>query len=105
LTPRPVRLQLSRAKGFNLQAHSRAINGLPAARVDRATRWGNPHVFVIGDKVSPGLRFACETLPLLDVKPLRGKNLACWCALPRTGEEDKCHGAILLEAANREDAL
>lgn len=37
----PVRIQLSRRKGFHLQAVSRALNGLPAARVDRATRFGN----------------------------------------------------------------
>ncbi len=43
--PRPVRLQLSRKKGFNLQAWSREVNGLPAVKVDRATRWGNPFRF------------------------------------------------------------
>jgi hypothetical protein len=38
----PVRLRLSRAKGFDLQALSRATNGLPAVNVARPTRWGNP---------------------------------------------------------------
>ena len=38
----PVRIQMKREKGFNLQEHSKAINGLPAIRVDRATKWGNP---------------------------------------------------------------
>jgi len=40
----PVRLQLSRRKGFNLQAHSLAVNGLPAVNVARGPgrRWGNP---------------------------------------------------------------
>ena len=42
----PVRMRLSRAKGFNLQAASRAINGLPAVSVARPGKWGNP--FVIG---------------------------------------------------------
>lgn len=37
-----VRLQLSRAKGFNLQAASRALNGLPAVVVARPGRLGNP---------------------------------------------------------------
>ncbi len=32
---RPVRLRLSRAKGFNLQAHSLATNGLEAVNVAR----------------------------------------------------------------------
>ena len=32
---RPVRLRLSRAKGFNLQEHSQAVNGLPAVNCAR----------------------------------------------------------------------
>lgn len=39
---KPVRLQLSRRKGFRLDAHSRAVNGLPAVNVARPRRWGNP---------------------------------------------------------------
>ena len=42
-----VRLQLSRKKGFNLQEHSRAINGLPAIICARPSVFGNP--FKIGD--------------------------------------------------------
>ena len=38
----PVRLQLSRRKGFNLQALSQATNGLPAVSVMRPGHWGNP---------------------------------------------------------------
>jgi hypothetical protein len=41
---RPVRLQLSRKKDFNLQALSRATNGLEAVRVSRPGKWGNPFV-------------------------------------------------------------
>ncbi|PZU95592.1 MAG: hypothetical protein DI527_00860 [Chelatococcus sp.] len=40
----PVRLQLSRRKGFDLQALSRATNGLPAIKVTRPGAWGNPYV-------------------------------------------------------------
>lgn len=39
---KPVRLQLSRKKGFDLQAHSRSVNGLPAVVVSRPGPWGNP---------------------------------------------------------------
>ena len=40
----PVRLQLSRRKGFNLQALSRETNGLEAVVVTRASKkWGNPY--------------------------------------------------------------
>lgn len=38
----PVRLQLRRAKGFDLQATSHARNGLPAMKVARPGRFGNP---------------------------------------------------------------
>lgn len=27
---------------------------------------------------------------------LAGKNLACWCPLPKDGEQDWCHAAVLL---------
>lgn len=46
----PVRLQLSRRKGFRLQAHSRALNGLPAVKCARRGKWGNP--FVVGSEVA-----------------------------------------------------
>jgi hypothetical protein len=38
----PVRLQLSRRKGFDLQALSQATNGLPVVKVSRPGKWGNP---------------------------------------------------------------
>lgn len=38
----PVRLQLSRQKGFDLQAHSLALNGLPAINCARPGPHGNP---------------------------------------------------------------
>lgn len=37
----PVRLQLSRASGFNLQALSISTNGLTAIKVDRSSPFGN----------------------------------------------------------------
>jgi hypothetical protein len=66
---RPVRLHLSRAKGFNLQAHSRATNGLPAVNVARPSGWGNPArigaYFKVGDPDPSGRSFFrmawCET--------------------------------------------
>ena len=32
---------------------------------------------------------------------LTGKNLACWCPLPETGEPDLCHATVLLQFVNR----
>lgn len=92
----PRRIQLSRKRGFNLQAVSQALNGLPAIKVTRPGRWGNPWTFANSGNVHPALRFACETAPLWDVSPLRGKNLACFCAL-----DAECHADVLLELANR----
>ena len=83
MTARPVRLRLSRRKGFDLQALSRATNGLPAVNCARPGKWGNPHTRDNSGSVPVVLRYVCETLPLLDVAPLRGKNLACWCSLCR----------------------
>lgn len=38
----PVRIQVSRKKGFNLQEYSKSINGLEAVKCDRTTKFGNP---------------------------------------------------------------
>ena len=116
----PQRIRLSRARGFNLQAHSRALNGLEAVKVDRTTKWGNP--YRVGEF---GTRAECvEALRMLvtsyrsadadrekqnewlrhmhlHIEDLRGNNLACWCPLPKDGEPDVCHAAVLLELANR----
>jgi len=32
---------------------------------------------------------------------LAGKDLACWCPPPTTGEKDWCHAAVLLEFLDR----
>jgi hypothetical protein len=46
MSVKPVRIQLRRSKGFNLQAVTRALNGLECVIVARPSRWGNP--FIIG---------------------------------------------------------
>lgn len=111
---RPQRIQLSRKAGFNLQATSMALNGLPAVSVARPGRWGNP--FKVGGTIHRGLDFSgrdqivrdaahavqlfrgwlFSRSPVNDLAPkLRGKNLACWCAL-----DQPCHADVLLELAN-----
>lgn len=104
----PIRLQLSRRKGFNLQALSLATNGLPAVNVARPSNWGNPYtdarrqtgscdrgllVALFRDWVAkaPEAQKRRDRLP-----DLRGKNLACWC-----GPGEPCHADVLLEMANR----
>jgi hypothetical protein len=117
---KPVRLQLSRRKSFNLQTHSREANGLPAINVARPSKWGNP--FRVGvmsialtsqeavgkfrDVIEQTGGFYCWGGPHMG-KPqvtkehirseLRGKNLACWCA-----PDAPCHADVLLELANKE---
>jgi hypothetical protein len=44
-----ARIQLSRRKGFDLQAVSRRWNGLPAKVVARPSKYGNPFRVVSGD--------------------------------------------------------
>ena len=38
---KPVRIQRKRTKGYNMQEHSRSINGLPAISVCRPGKYGN----------------------------------------------------------------
>jgi hypothetical protein len=65
---KPVRLQLSRKKGFRLQEHSISVNGLPALSVARPGRWGNPHV---------ALRtWFHGGYPSLGIEPFEAKNVA-----------------------------
>jgi hypothetical protein len=119
----PVRLQLSRRKGFNLKALSLSVNGLPAVSVARPGPYGN--WWSIG-LVACGCRSAgecthntmrCETAEEavalfrqeLEIRivalaekyqpklaALRGRNLACWC---KPGSP--CHADVWLEVANR----
>jgi hypothetical protein len=113
---RPARIVLSRRAGFDLQAVSRALNGLPAQSVARPGPWGNP--FTI-DEVAAELGLGKDaaqaeavarygqwisgaiagprTPPTKDAirAGLGGKNLACWCR-----EGSPCHVDALLRLAN-----
>lgn len=67
----------------------------PDVYIGRGSPWGNP--FVIGkhgDRDEVCDRFEREILPTLDIEPLRGKNLMCYCA-PR-----RCHGDSILRKLN-----
>lgn len=117
----PVRLRLSRRKGFRLQAASRAVNGLPAIGCARPSAFGNPFDWAtfgrdgaadffrrwLSDDLTAVERdqLGFEHWPeepatrraILDRLPrLRGRNLACWCQL-----DQPCHADVLLELANR----
>jgi hypothetical protein len=114
---KPLRLTLSRAKGFNLQQHSLAQNGLPAVNIARPGPLGNPfiigedgtraeclHLFkmMVGGDVAITTRASVESQRLAishiaeNLKSLRNRNLACWCP-----QGAACHGDVLLELFNR----
>ncbi|HEX4302892.1 MAG TPA: DUF4326 domain-containing protein [Rhizomicrobium sp.] len=111
----PVRLRLSRRKGFRLQTLSLATNGLAAVVVTRASKkWGNPYyvgMFRDYDRADAVRDFkkwidgdhgarAWAGAPPTDTEiraSLRGHNLACTCPL----DGGPCHADVLLEIANR----
>lgn len=78
------------------KVHNKHHNTAPADAVyiGRGSPWGNP--FVIGkdgDREEVCDLFTQKILPFLDLTPLIGKNLVCFCAPKR------CHGDALLQAA------
>jgi hypothetical protein len=112
----PVRVRLSRAKGWRMPPNT--------VKVDRSTRWGNPFSMgdaidlgMTSLAAAPSFLVECfrSWLPnsprandlwmgpesdaarqhFIYLSQLRGKNLACWCAL-----DAPCHADVLLELAN-----
>lgn len=81
----PLRQQRRRTKGW------RKPEG--AVCVTRPGRWGNPYR---ADDPAEAVRlFEEKQLPTLDVEPLRGKTLLCYCGL-----DQPCHADVLAWAAN-----
>lgn len=122
MTHHPVRIQLSRRAGFDLQETSKAINGLPAVNVSRSSKWGNPFVVGAAVDVKQAKRWGWWPLGNPDYvaidntaavkrfsivlamdhaihahvrKELSGRNLACFC-----GPDESCHADALLRFAN-----
>jgi hypothetical protein len=111
-TPRRVQRTRPRIKG---------TKGMPpgAVYVGRPGRWGNPFPAYdsgIKERALAALLFA-NLLAQRDSHPfpehlmpyptdadiraeLAGRDLACWCPLPASGEIDHCHAAVLLRIAN-----
>ena len=113
---KPARIVLSRKAGFDLQAVSLALNGLPAQSVARPGRWGNPFTIAAvmaetgldkdaaqAEAVARHARWLAGEIEVDRLRPshaeiraaLGGKNLACWC---RSGTP--CHVENLLALAN-----
>lgn len=98
---KPVRLQLSRKAGFDLQRLSRETNGLPAIVVSRPSVWGNPYrARTPAERKTAVAKFNTYITKQTDLrararKELRGSNLACWCPL-----DGPCHADTWLKIAN-----
>jgi hypothetical protein len=108
----PARIQRKRTKGWKMPAN--------AVSVTRPGRFGNPfrvsdgscthpdcgpksHPPTTAQKAVDAFRRWIEGHPALIAmvrEKLRGRDLACWC---KPG--DPCHADVLLEIANREEAL
>ena len=78
-----------------MRVHNKRAGTAPkdAIYIGRGSPWGNP--FIIGkhgDRDDVCDRFEKETLPALDLEPLRGKDLVCWCKPAR------CHGDSIVNA-------
>ena len=115
---KPVRFRLSRKKGYDLQAYSRAINGRSAVKVSRPGPFGNPfkvgvdgtaaecvrlYRLLLGGNVclstnaDPDYQVKSRCIVIDRLKELRGRNLACWCK-----RNQPCHADVLLELANKD---
>lgn len=119
MADRPIRIQLSRAKGWRMPPNTVNVARGPG-RI-----WGNP--FTVADARDAGLRGTDDDLAahcveafrnwlagssrdwmgdesdaaraavISSLSKLRGKNLACWCP-----PGSPCHADVLLELANGE---
>lgn len=88
----PERVQLSRRKGWRMPANT--------VKVCRPSPFGNyagPTKQDFDDDLA-NMPNADRAFFLDKVRELRGKNLACWCALDKP-----CHADTLLELANEGD--
>jgi hypothetical protein len=91
----PERIQRKRTQGWKMPPNT--------VSVTRPGKWGNPHlVSKLGQEEAVraferDLRAGALPYSIEDVKrELRGKNLACYCAL-----DQSCHADVLLEFANK----
>lgn len=75
--------------------YNKRIHQIPADAVyiGRGSPWGNPYIIGRhGNRQEVIELYRINTLPTLDLSPLKGKSLVCWChPLP-------CHGDLLIKA-------
>lgn len=78
------------------------VDAEPSVKMLEAWGWKLSHWFAPCDSVEQAVeRFRLclvrDGASMHSVRALRGKNLACWCAM-----DQPCHADVLLELANRE---
>ena len=97
MSEQPQRIQRQRVTGWRMPPNT--------VYVGRGTKWGPPwvsgHFWWADDQARAAVDVYRDTIvrrlesnPSL-LTPLRGKHLACWCAL-----DQPCHAEVLLEMAN-----
>lgn len=99
----PERIQRKRTRGWRMPPNTvyvggPTIYGNPFPTAMQFRQWwanrGNPSHWsfgMFGSRMDMLMGAMFQTEP----HPLRGKNLACWCAL-----DEPCHADVLLEIAN-----
>lgn len=126
MADKPVRIQRKRTKGWRkpdncviVSRPSRFGNPFTIQQAIEA-EWSEPHracaenyaewlrVGTSGGWFEETYRIGRQVLDrrrvLAELHILRGKDLACTCPLPKPGQPDHCHAAVLLELANRKPA-
>jgi hypothetical protein len=102
---KPIRIQRKRIKGWKAPENTISVT--------RPGKWGNP--FKVGDRSPNNYNMIIDAEhsvelfeQMLDskhelgifeayIKPLKGKNLMCFCAI-----DQPCHADILLKMANQD---
>lgn len=102
---KPKRVQRKRTKGYKLPRGSIYV-GRPTVyanpyKIDKALPIFMRHKAAV-DLFRSYAKYRLEVEPGW-LEPLRGKDLACWCALEdKEGNPVPCHVDVLIELANRE---
>lgn len=82
----------------NIKVHNQHHKRTPADAIyiGRGSPWGNPYVIGRhGTRAEVIELYRVNVLPTLDLTPLKGKHLVCFC------KPAACHGDLLLAAANK----
>lgn len=98
----PRRIQRRRTRGWKLPLNAKCVT--------RPGRFGNHYVVINGNRGSASelylhwlLSPAGAAIRAAARAELRGRDLACFCPLPKAGEVDLCHAVHLLAVANSEE--